>query len=145
MFKKPPLLHLCNALHLIRHSQTDKQTLGTFFCLDKYLVTHYLGNTLELPVIDNNMNVSNIPSGTYECVSHISDAYGRCIKVKNVANRSSILIHVGNYVRQTRGCILVGDRFRDIDNDGLVDVANSLKTMYTLWYTMSKHFTLTIH
>jgi hypothetical protein len=145
MFEKPPLIHTCVQLHLIRHKVTPKQILGTFFALDKNHVTHYLGNTLELPTIENKQNISSIPLGTYECNCIVSEKYGRCIQIQNVANRSSVLIHVGNFKYQTRGCILVGDRFQDIDNDGLLDVVNSLKTMHNLWFTMAETFTLKIH
>lgn len=145
MFEKPAILHSCNQLHLIRHSENPKQTLGTFLCLDKSFVTHFICNTLELPINENKINISNIPSGTYECECITHQKFGRCIRIKYVANRSGVLVHVGNFVYQIRGCVLVGDRFQDIDKDGLLDVCNSLKTMYTLWYTMATDFTLVIH
>jgi hypothetical protein len=46
-----------------------------------------------------------------------------------VPGRSEILIHAGNYVSDTAGCILVGDTPKDLDGDGLIDVPRSQDTL----------------
>lgn len=85
--------------------------------------------TLELPWKDNARNESCIPTGEYLVKKVHSPTFGECFEVANVENRSAILIHAGNFKRDTRGCILPGDGFKDIDGDGLVDVVNSKATL----------------
>ena len=72
---------------------------------------------LELPWLENKRNVSCIPTGIYKINKHISPKFGDCFSIKNVKNRSDILIHSGNSINDTQGCILVGC---DINNRGLV-------------------------
>jgi len=49
-----------------------------------------------------------------------------------VPGRSHILIHAGNFTRDIEGCILLGERFADIDNDRITDVTNSRVTVNRL-------------
>lgn len=64
--------------------------------------------TLELPWRDNRRNVSCIPAGTYTCRPVVSPRFRDVIEVCGVPGRSHILIHAGNTVIDTEGCILVG-------------------------------------
>lgn len=72
-----------------------------------------LCHTLELPFLGNIQNKSCIPEGEYPCIKAESPKFGSCILLKNTAPRSSILIHPGNSIRDTRGCILPGLYFED--------------------------------
>lgn len=69
-------------------------------------------HTGELSRNDNKPFLSRIPAGTYKAKRHKSPRFGDCILIKDVPNRSNILIHVGNYCSvnrtDTQGCILVG-------------------------------------
>lgn len=73
-------------------------TLGKFTCV-----------SLELPWQDNRKRVSCIPTGMYAC-EKVWRRRGLeyTFEVTSVPNRSSILIHVGNTVADTQGCILLG-------------------------------------
>lgn len=69
--------------------------------------------TLELPWKDNQRSVSCIPSGAYVLTPHAWDdgndfKFKKTWEVNNVEGRSSILMHVGNFTKDTDGCILVG-------------------------------------
>lgn len=76
--------------------------------------------TLELRAeVDGVPNVSGkccILEGEYPIQYLESTASGKtykglgCFWIQNVLNRSGILIHIGNYLNQIQGCILVGDR-----------------------------------
>ena len=63
---------------------------------------------MELPFLGNKKQVSCIPTGTYRGFKTKSHKYGDVVLVKQVKNREGILIHVGNYSKDTLGCILLG-------------------------------------
>ncbi|WP_081295268.1 DUF5675 family protein [Gilliamella sp. Choc4-2] len=65
-------------------------------------------STLELPWKDNQRQISCIPASIYQCDIVNSPKFGRVYQVKDVPNRSHILIHAGNWTKDTQGCILVG-------------------------------------
>ena len=67
--------------------------------------------TLERPWVNNEKNISCIPTGEYFCKKTVSLRYGETYEVMNVPDRSGILFHIGNLVDNTRGCILVARRF----------------------------------
>lgn len=73
--------------------------------------------TLELLWQDNQTNQSCIPSGEYVCEMVESPKYGRVWEITNVPNRSHILIHYGNYAKNSLGCILIGTKFGILDNE----------------------------
>lgn len=64
--------------------------------------------TLELPWRDNGREVSCIPVGFYVCERHRSPKFGETFWVKGVPGRSEIIFHAGNWLVDTRGCILLG-------------------------------------
>ena len=101
--------------------------------------------TLELPWVDNKVNISCIPEGTYEVEKTYSPAFKKDLwLIKDVLNRSGIRIHSANYVSQLRGCIAVGlDRY-DINGDGIIDMKNSRKAMSMLNDSLPKKFKLDI-
>lgn len=71
--------------------------------------------TLELPWRNNEKSISCIPVGKYKAKRVNSPRFGKTFKILNVPNRSEILIHPGNEVKDTQGCILVGNRILDFD------------------------------
>ena len=73
--------------------------------------------TLELPFKDNQKNISCIKSGIYNIIKWKSPKHGDCLKICDVPNRTNILIHAGNYLKDTKGCILIGEM---IKNDGTI-------------------------
>ena len=100
--------------------------------------------TLELPYVNNERNISCIPTGNY-CVSkRNSPKYGDHFIIKDVPGRSYILIHHGNYHTDIRGCVLVGSAFKDINLDGQTDVINSKGTMKKLLDILPNEFDLII-
>ncbi len=65
--------------------------------------------TLELPWLDNKSDVSCIPMGLYEVAMLPSYRFNHYMPtLLHVPKRSGVLIHVGNYPRDTQGCILIG-------------------------------------
>ena len=92
-------------VNIIRYHSNDKLTLGVMSIKD---VRHEPLFTLENPWLDNERNVSCIPEGVYYCEPYSSPKYPNVYEVKDVPNRSYILLHIGNYAKDTEGCILVG-------------------------------------
>lgn len=101
-----------------RYFSSDKGTLGRLLVNGEPVMT-----TLELPWVDNKRNVSCIPEGLYALSLHNGKKYKDCLILDDVPNRSAILVHAGNTVHHTQGCILVGDRLTYV-NDGYF-LANS--------------------
>ncbi len=64
--------------------------------------------TVERPWLDNKANVSCIPVGTYEMGWRESPRFGETWHVKDVPDRTHILIHVANFSRDVQGCIGLG-------------------------------------
>lgn len=93
--------------HLKRLETTKEHTLGL---LSIGRSTLYV---LERPWLNNKSNVSCIPTGTYN-LRYIprssSGRYKRVYLLTPVSKRSGILIHTGNLVRHSKGCLLVGTR-----------------------------------
>ena len=65
--------------------------------------------TLELPFRGNEKEVSSIPAESYDIVRRGSKRFGEHFLVRDVPRRTDILIHAGNYPKDTHGCILVGE------------------------------------
>lgn len=68
----------------------------------------HLCYTLERPWADNESDVSCVPLAKYTCIRHNSPKHPFTWEVTGVQNRSEILIHAGNTIVDTEGCILVG-------------------------------------
>lgn len=95
---------------------------------------------LEEPWRNNEKNHSCIPAGTYNCIPNIGKKKGW--RLENVPGRSDILIHAGNTVMDTEGCILPGKSFGYVDD--LPAVMESGSAMLLLKEYLPDSFTLEI-
>jgi hypothetical protein len=68
-------------------------------------------STLELPWRDNQDNISCIPNGFYDLKKITSPHFGTVYEIVDVKDRDDILIHSGNNVEDTLGCILVAEKW----------------------------------
>jgi len=101
-----------------------KSTVGIF------TVQNFSCFSLELPDLENQTGISCIPEGTYNYFSRYSPGNkSQVIQLLEVPNRSYVQVHAGNFTRQIRGCILVGDAIKFIDGDEIPDVSNSKNTL----------------
>lgn len=73
----------------------------------------YFCDTLENPVRPEGVKIPNetaIPYGTYKVIVNFSPKFKRLLpRLLNVPMFDGILIHRGNSVKDTSGCILVGE------------------------------------
>lgn len=67
--------------------------------------------TLERPWKENKAKISCIPEGQYLCKRVVSPHFGETFEVTNVPERSYILFHKGNFVEDSKGCIILGNSF----------------------------------
>jgi hypothetical protein len=100
--------------------------------------------TLEPPDFGNARGISCIPADQYLCGWVKSPAFGDTIEVRHVPDRSHILFHAGNRVKDTKGCILLAASFGKLHGDRAV--LNSGATFQAFLKTMKDvgEFRLTI-
>ena len=96
---------VCN-LKLVR-TQKEDCTIGDLFINEEFIC-----NTLEDVYREEKIaNETCIPYGNYDIIINMSPKYKRLMpRLLNVPNFEGILIHSGNTVKDTAGCILVGTR-----------------------------------
>lgn len=123
------------------------QTPGSLYVFDHDRAVANV-KTLELPWLNNIRRESCIPPGTYECERFDHPRMGQCWLLDKVPDRSEIMIHSGNFASGKKvdieGCIMPGLRFIDINLDGNLDVADSVKAMNILRAILPDKFKLTI-
>lgn len=136
-------------LRILRLYQTPvgpnpQQTESIWYVIDNANNIIFQCVGLELPWLDNKFRVSCIPAGNYKAVKHVSPKFGDSFWIKDVPARSGILIHRGNFVRNTAGCLLPGVEMVDIDKDGFQDVTRSVETMLALWAVLPAEFDVVV-
>lgn len=121
-------------LHLHRLDKGDRsfQTLGELRVYDADHVLQAVFYTVEPPWKQNRTDISCIYNGKFRLVKRWSKRYGNHFHVVDTYGRTLMLIHIGNYRKDTEGCILPGKGFTDIDGDGHLDITSSGDTMKEL-------------
>lgn len=115
-------------LQLVRYCYGPDHTAG----LLKFSENQSLW-TLECPWRDNQVFTSCVPDGSYPLVAFDSPDHKDCWVLTPVPGRTGILIHVGNTVTDTQGCILVGQT----QSPG--KVGNSRDALRQLNYTLNRN------
>lgn len=115
---------------LIRLSEFDGATLGMVLVRGFPTVC-----SLERPWKNNEKNISCIPVGNYKLKKVHSPKFGDTFEVCDVPNRSSILLHSGNTLKDTEGCILIGSDFDKIDGEAAIVYS---KTAFQRFYDQLK-------
>ena len=119
-------------IKLYRYVMPDLADVSLNFLPTKGLLiidNEFFCYTLE-PAWLNNKKNSCIPVGKYKLKSHISPSFGECFKVHSVPDRTDILIHVGNNIDDTSGCILLGSGIGVIkDLDSVTNSRNTLRML----------------
>jgi len=100
---------------LLRNKLNPTHSRGTLF-LNGEILCH----TLCLPYVGNHTNISCIPDGIYDLAPHNTKKFPDTFRIENVPNRTAILFHTGNRLRDTHGCFLVGTEFRDCGADTMI-------------------------
>lgn len=88
----------------------------------------FTATTGELPWKNNEKGHSCIPTGLYRCSWGMSSKFGSCYHLKEVPDRSDILIHSGNFCgdkekgfkSDVEGCILIGETVGQLEKQKAV-------------------------
>ncbi len=130
--------------HLLRLSDDGTEALGRLYVFEG-LNKIFECCTLELPWLNNLQNHSCIPPGKYDCRLSMSAKFGReTFEILNVPKRAGIRIHKANYFDQLSGCIAIGSDFKDLNNDGFLDVVESRITEEKLISILPTQFKIII-
>lgn len=124
-------------LNLQRVAQSQFGTFGVISLNEVPLCV-----TAEEPWADNKPNVSCIPEGVYNCIAHNGPKKKGVWEITNVPGRTGILIHEGNDMDDTTGCVLVGRSFRSKGNYHFI--TDSVPTLYLLRGILRDNFVLKV-
>lgn len=130
-------------LQIVREKDDGFQTLGKLRIIeDNKIVATF--SCIEPSWKNNKRRTSCIPTGTYLVKKRWSPKFKHHFHILDVLNRSWILIHAGNFRENSTGCILVGHSHRDINGDGVLDLASSKAALRDLLNAMPDRFSLGI-
>lgn len=129
---------------LNRFLKCDHYTLGKLFIYDSNGTLIFWCYTLELPWRDNKRSISCIPVGSYFVKRHTSPTFGKCYYITGVPDRSQILFHVGNYPKNTNGCVLLGSQINIPANYTMGEILGSRLAFDKLLALDIKDFSLKI-
>lgn len=108
-------------MRIVRIEESEEGTFGNLIINGKIFCM-----TLEPPDKQNQSNKSSIPEGQYICERIDSPRYGNTFEIKDVPGRTSILFHPGNFVFDTIGCVLLGEKIAKLREERAI--ANSGNT-----------------
>ena len=79
--------------------------------------------------------VTIIPPGIYDVIPYFSPAHQHdCFLIQNVPGHDGVEMHIGNYTRDTKGCILAADSFGLFDEPEMVeDSAHEFNHLWNLY------------
>lgn len=129
-------------LEIVRFKNINDATIGRFELFDKNGTKVLGGFTLE-PAGDDSLlrdRDLRIPAGEYETIWHLSPKFKLTLPLlynEYVPKDRYILIHAGNYPKDTQGCILLGHSY---DESGVYNSKNTLLRFLSL----SKNQNLTV-
>jgi hypothetical protein len=117
-----PYFPIIPKVTLIRTIKTNKETIGELRSSDGKFGCY----TLELPWLNNQKNISCIPTGEYivKWVHTLKFPLG-VYQIQSVPNRDGIDLHSGTFYTDIAGCLILGSLPKDINNDGQLDLQNS--------------------
>lgn len=120
-------------------------------CVRGYLSTRIIGEkkwtvaayVLEPPEVGNLPGLSNVPAGTYPVHVRQDGKLGWRLELEGVPNREHIELHVGNYPKNTEGCLLIGSTV-DANSCSVLHSADAMKALRTLFDTFGQDWMTTL-
>jgi hypothetical protein len=132
---------------IISRDYRPEETRGTIFVMEKGRIL-FNCLSLELPEKGNQQNVSCCLPGKYPA-KKVKNEKGKIVFLLfNVPGRTGIEMHPGNFAAglkvDTKGCILPGIRYTDINGDGYIDITDTTIAMDILISLLPEEFTIYI-
>jgi len=118
---------------------SDHGTFGNFV-YDKFPIFCIL----EPPDKNNQRDISCIPEGAYICKRYMSPKFGETFKVMDVPNRGDIVFHWGNWTCDTKGCLLTGKRFAELNSKPAVADSRLAHKEFMEFFEDDNEFALTV-
>lgn len=113
-----------------RFKVTENYTHGRCTVFNENKIPIFSSVSLERGWRNNKKMVSSIPTGIFECKYEYSPKFDRDLwEIYGVENRSECKFHAANFVSDLNGCIALGTRSTDINNDFILDVVHSNRAM----------------
>ncbi|WP_299116960.1 DUF5675 family protein [uncultured Winogradskyella sp.] len=126
-------------IKIVRDWQDRNQTLGKCTVYDENNKPLFSAISLERGWRNNQSNVSCVPKGRYPVVLEWSPRFQKDLwELKNVPNRAECKFHASNFWYQLNGCIALGLKLKDLNNDGYNDITNSRNTMKAFHLALGK-------
>jgi Family of unknown function (DUF5675) len=97
-----------------------------------------IGSTLELPWRNNLEGVSRISAGLYKAKTRTDGSLGWRLELDPVTDRRLIEIHIGNFPKNSTGCILLGSGRSASDGCTLTDSGLALKELGARYGTTAR-------
>lgn len=85
-----------------------------------------------------------IKAGTYKLLPYSSPKYPNVYELKNVPGRSFILIHAGNYHKDTLGCLMPGKTWGSVAKSHYY-VGNSKLALKEIFFEIANYKKITIN
>lgn len=117
-----------------------RDEVSTKYVRSSLVANGELFHLIERPWLNNRQNISCIPCGVYRVdymARSSSGKYKGVYWVRDVPGRSGILIHNGNIVAHSYGCLIVGMRRGTLA--GQAAVLNSRSALSSLVDVMGRH------
>jgi hypothetical protein len=108
---------------ITREPSTDQGTFG-----DMAEGSEHICKTIERPWLNNQHGISCVPTGSYTAKKTDTPHHGIVFQFQGVKDREGILIHPGNVMTDSEGCILVGNQRANNIKNGLPGVTSSQAT-----------------
>lgn len=133
-------------IKITRYTQDYNQTMGVCTILGDNDTPMFTSLSLERGWRENQGSVSCIPRGIYEVVLEYSPKFKMDLwEIKDVENRSECKFHSANFWTDLNGCIALGLRVAELNNDSYYDITNSKDTMRAFHKTLEGHYKATLN
>ena len=109
-----------------RFKVTEDYTYGRCTVFNDSQTPVFSSLSLERGWLNNEKNISSIPTGIFECKWEYSPKFDSMLwEIYGVEGRAECKFHVANFVSDLNGCIALGNRLADLNSDDILDIANS--------------------
>jgi hypothetical protein len=92
-----------------------------------------IGSTLELPWRANQNEISAIPAGSYTGHVREDGERGWRLELDSVKGRTNVQVHLGNWPKDSIGCILLGTSISDKQACFVTNSANAMRKLRELY------------